>query len=346
MIDLRSDTVTRPTSEMRAAMARAPVGDDVYGDDPTVRCLEKATAAILGKEDSVYMPTGSMANQVAIRAHTESGDRVLMDGGAHVVRSEGGAPAALSGVTAHRIAGNRGIFDAAQVREALGTPHAGSPSTLTPPATLLCVENTHNGGGGSIWPLGQLDEVAAEARSAGLRCHMDGARVWNASAATGVPEARYAQSFDSVSVCFSKGLGAPLGSALAGTAAFVARARRFKQLFGGGFRQAGIVAAGALHALEHHRKDLADDHAKARFLADELGSLPGVELVREHVETNILRFGLDRDAPEFVDACIEQGVAMLVAGARHVRAVVHRDVSMADARRAAEVAAGVLASQT
>lgn len=342
MIDLRSDTVTRPSPEMREAMARAPVGDDVYGDDPTVRRLEEATAAVLGKDDAVYVPTGSMANQVALRAHTESGDRVLMDGGAHVVRSEGGAPAALSGLTAHRIAGDRGIFDAEQVREALGTPHAGSPSTLTPPATLLCVENTHNGGGGSIWPLAQLDEVAETARSAGLRCHMDGARVWNASAASGVSEARYARSFDSVSVCFSKGLGAPVGSALAGAAAFVARARRFKQLFGGGFRQAGIVAAGALHALEHHRPDLAHDHAKAKALADALASLPGVEVVGKPVETNILRFALPGSAPEFVDACIERGVAMLVAGARHVRAVVHRDVSLDDAMRAAEVAAGVL----
>ncbi len=345
MIDLRSDTVTRPTPEMRAAMARAPVGDDVYGDDPTVRRLEEATAAILGKEDAVYMPTGSMANQVAIRAHTESGDRVLMDGGAHVVRSEGGAPAALSGVTAHRIAGDRGIFDAAQVREALGVHHAGSPSTLTPPPTLLCVENTHNGGGGSIWPLDQLDEVAATARSAGLRCHMDGARIWNATATSGVAEARYARDFDSVSVCFSKGLGAPMGSALAGTAAFTARARRFKQLFGGGFRQAGIVAAGALHALEHHRGELADDHAKAQALATGLAALPGVELTRAHVETNILRFRVPLSALQFVDACIERSVAMLVAGARHVRAVVHRDVSMADAKRAADVVGGVLADQ-
>lgn len=322
-------------------MAEAPVGDDVYGEDPTVRRLERATAEMLGKEAAVYVPTGSMANQIAIRAHTESGDRVLMDAGAHVVRSEGGAPAALSGVTAQRIAGKRGIFDAGQVREALGTPHEGSPTTLTPPATLLCVENTHNGGGGSVWPLELLDEVAAAARSGGLRCHMDGARVWNASAATGVSEARYARAFDSVSVCFSKGLGAPVGSALAGSAAFVNRARRFKQLFGGGFRQAGIVAAAALFALENHRADLSEDHAKAKLFAGLVASIPGVSLAIEHVETNILRFEFAGGAAALVDSCLAQGVAMLVAGDRSVRAVMHRDVSFEDAERAAGVVSDV-----
>ena len=275
MIDLRSDTVTRPTPGMREAMAQAAVGDDVYADDPTVRRLEARTAEVLGKEDAVYMPTGTMTNQVAIRAHTEHGDRVIMDIGSHVVRSEGGAPAALSGVTVQPLLGDRGIFTATQLRDALGVAHPGSPTTLTPPATLLTVENTHNGGGGSIWPLELFDEVVAIARAAGLRCHLDGARVWNASAATGITPARYARDFDSVSVCFSKALGAPVGSALAGPTDFIARARRFKQLFGGGFRQAGIIAAGALYALENHRADLAHDHEKAGCLADVLVSDPG-----------------------------------------------------------------------
>lgn len=342
MIDLRSDTVTRPSPAMREAMAQAPVGDDVYGDDPTVKRLEGRVAEVLGKEDAVYMPTGSMTNQVAIRSHTESGDLVLMDAASHVVRSEGGGPAALSGVTAQRIAGDRGIFTADQVEDSLATPHAGSPTTLAPPATLLCVENTHNGGGGSIWPLDILDEVVAAGRRAGLRCHLDGARIWNASAATGVTPARYARAFDSVSVCFSKALGAPVGSALCGSADFVGRARRFKQLFGGGFRQAGVIAAGALYALEHHRDGLADDHAKAGFLADVLVDIPGVELVREHVETNILRFRVPGRAGDFVDACLGEGVAMLVAGRRDVRAVMHRDVSRNDVERAAEVVRGVV----
>lgn len=344
MIDLRSDTVTRPTPAMREAMAQATVGDDVYGDDPTVRRLEARTAEVLGKEDAVYMPTGTMTNQVAIRAHTEHGDRVIMDIGSHVVRSEGGAPAALSGVTVQPLLGDRGIFTASQLRDALGVTHSGSPTTLTPPATLLTVENTHNGGGGSIWPLETIDEVVAVARAAGLRCHLDGARVWNASAATGIPPARYARDFDSVSVCFSKALGAPVGSALAGSAGFVTRARRFKQLFGGGFRQAGIIAAGALYALENHRGDLAHDHAKAGRLADVLVSIPGVELVREHVETNILRFNVPGSAAHFVDACRERGVTMLVSGAHSVRAVAHRDASMADVVRAGDVIREVLAA--
>ncbi len=346
MIDLRSDTVTRPSPAMREAMANAPVGDDVYGDDPTVRLLEARAAEILGKEAAVYMPTGSMTNQVAIRAHTEPGDLVLMDVASHVVRSEGGAPAALSGVTAQRILGERGVFTAVQVRDAIGTTHPGSPSTLNPPATLLCVENTHNGGGGSVWPLDTLDEVTNAARSAGLRRHLDGARLWNATAATGVREARYARDFDTVSVCFSKALGAPVGSALAGSAAFVQRARRFKQLFGGGFRQAGIIAAGALHALEHHRGDLGRDHAKAGALADVLVTIPGVELVREHVETNIIRFAVPCPAGDFVDACIERGIAMLVSGRHDARAVLHRDVSEGDVECAAEVICEVLAGLT
>ena len=342
MIDLRSDTVTRPSPAMREAMSSAVVGDDVYGDDPTVRRLEARTAEVLGKDDAVYMPTGSMTNQVAIRAHTEPGDRVIMDIGSHVVRSEGGGPAALSGVTVQPLLGDRGIYTAAQLRDALGVTHPGSPTTLTPPATLLTLENTHNGGGGSIWPLELLDDVVATARSAGLRCHLDGARVWNASAATGIPPARYARDFDSVSVCFSKALGAPVGSALAGSASFVARARRFKQLFGGGFRQAGVIAAGALYALENHRGELAHDHEKAGHLADVLVSIAGVELVREHVETNILRFNVPGTAADFVDGCRERGVLMLVSGLRAVRAVAHRDVSMDEIRGAGEIVREVL----
>lgn len=342
MIDLRSDTVTRPSPAMREAMAQAVVGDDVYGDDPTVKRLEARTAELLGKADAVYMPTGSMTNQVAIRAHTEPGDRVVMDIASHVVRSEGGGPAALSGATVQPLLGDRGIFTASQLRDALGVTHAGSPATLTPPATLLTVENTHNGGGGSIWPLERIDAVVGVARAAGLRCHLDGARVWNASAATGIPPARYARDFDSVSVCFSKALGAPVGSALAGSEEFVRRARRFKQLFGGGFRQAGIIAAGALYALEHHRACLTEDHAKAGLLADALVGIPGVDLARDHVETNILRFAVRCRAGDFVDACIERGVRMLVSGRHDVRAVMHRDVSISDAGRAGQVVGEVM----
>ncbi len=339
VIDLRSDTVTKPSKAMREAMARAPVGDDVYGDDPTVGCLESRVAEVLGKEEAVYVPTGTMANQAAIRAHTQSGDRVLLDWGTHSVRSESGGPAALSGVTADRILGKRGVFTAAQLVATAGKARGGRPDFCTPPATLLCVENTHNAGGGKVWPLDALDEVARTGRSLGLRTHLDGARLWNASAATGVSEARWAREFDSVSVCFSKGLGAPLGSAVAGSRDFVQRVRRFKQLFGGGFRQAGIVAAGALHALERHRDGLPLDHKKAQALAGELASLPAVNLRPESVETNIVRFEVATSAANFVEACRREGVVMLDTGPRQVRAVTHRDVSMDEIGRAAEVMA-------
>ena len=343
MIDLRSDTVTRPSPAMREAMAQAVVGDDVYGDDPTVKRLEARTAELLGKEDAVYMPTGSMTNQVAIRAHTEPGDRVIMDIGSHVVRSEGGGPAALSGVTVQPLLGDRGIYTTSQLRDALGVTHPGSPTTLTPPATLLTVENTHNGGGGSIWPLELLDEVVATARAAGLRCHLDGARVWNASAATGIPPARYARDFDSVSVCFSKALGAPVGSALAGSTRPSWRGHGASSSnSAAGSARRGSSPRGRCTRWRHHRGDLAHDHEKAGHLADVLVSIPGVELVREHVETNILRFNVPGTAAEFVDACLARGVAMLVSGKRAVRAVAHRDVSMDDVRAAGEVVRDVL----
>ncbi len=327
-IDLRSDTVTRPTPEMREAMARAEVGDDVYGDDPTVRALEERTASLLGKQAAVFMPTGTMTNQVALRSHTEAGDEILADMGAHIFTSEGGAPAGLSGILIRPLLGDNGIFTADDVRRAVRAHHRFSPKTILAPTKLVEIENTHNGGGGTVWPLERIQEVSETARSLGLALHLDGARLWNATAATGIPESRYASYFDTVSVCFSKGLGAPVGSALAGTAAFVDRARRFKQMFGGGFRQAGILAAGALYALEHHRGELAADHRKARRLADALAGIDGIEVDPSRVETNILRFRLTMlGADEFVERCYDRGVHLLVQGPDRVRAVLHRDIS-------------------
>ncbi len=328
MIDLRSDTVTRPTEPMRAAMARAEVGDDVYGDDPTVRALEERTAEILGKDAAVFMPTGSMSNQVGLRAHTEAGDEILADAGAHIFTSEGGAPAALSGIQVKGLPGVNGIFTADDVLRSVRVPHPFNPQTLAPPTKLLAVENTHNGGGGTVWPLERIEEVARAARSRGLAMHLDGARLWNASAATGIPEAKYASFFDSVSVCFSKGLGAPVGSALAGPSVFVERARRFKQMFGGGLRQAGVLAAAALYAVENHRKDLGADHEKARRLAEALAELPGIEIDVSLVHTNIVRFRVTGTSPfEFVERCHREGVHMLGSSPDRVRAVLHRDVS-------------------
>jgi threonine aldolase len=316
-IDLRSDTITLPTPAMRQAMAEAPVGDDVFGEDPTIRLLEQETAEMLGKPAALFMPSGTMANQVALRTHTEPGDEVVMHADSHIYFYECGAPAALCGVMCRLLAGRRGMFTADELRAALPPDDVHFPRTK-----LVCVENTHNRGGGSVWPIGQVAEVAQAARQAGLKLHMDGARLWNASVATGIPESRYASHFDSVSVCFSKGLGAPVGSALVGEEDFIARARRFRKMFGGGMRQGGIIAAGALHALRNHRTRLADDHANARTLAEALAAMPGVELDPADVQTNIVFFRVkSMPAVELEAKLKDAGVLVLALGADRVRAV-------------------------
>lgn len=323
---------------MREAMLSAPVGDDVYADDPTVRLLEERVAALLGKEDAVYMVTGSMANQVALRSHTESGDRILMEAGGHLFLSEGGAPAALSGLSVDQIPGERGVFTVEQMEAALPRAHAYTPEWLESPVRLVCLENTHNLAGGVVLPLPAIASITAAARGHGVSTHLDGARLWNACASSGVPAAEYARHFDSVSVCFSKGLGAPVGSALVGTRDFIHRARRFKQLFGGGWRQAGMMAAGALFAMENHRDRLVEDHENAAILADGLVDTPGVELDRESVQTNIVRFTLARtSAPKFVERCYADGLHLLPSGMHNVRTVFHLDVSKAQAQRALKI---------
>jgi len=317
---------------MREAMANAEVGDDVYGDDPTVKALEAETARLLGKQDAVYMPTGTMTNQVGIRTHTQPGDAVLVEQSAHVYLLEGGAISAFSGALPRLLPSRRGIFGAEEVLAvAGGRAHPFFPATVSPPIRLLCVENTHNNGGGSVWPLDELRAVTQTARELGLALHMDGARLWHASAATGIPEADYAAPFDTVSVCFSKALGAPVGSCLAGSREIITRARRFKQQMGGGFRQAGIIAAGALHALEHHRPRLIETHQLAARLAQGLAALPDVLLEAETVQTNIVRFRLRGiDSGRFVDELHARGVHVLPSGANGVRAVLYLDLTPED----------------
>ena len=337
-IDLRSDTVTLPTPAMRKAMADAEVGDDVFGEDLTVKLLEQRTAEILGKEAALFVPSGTMANQLAVRSHTEPGDEVVVEASAHIYYYEAGAPAALSGVLCRCLAGRRGIFTAADVEAALRPPDAHFA-----PTRLVCVENTHNRGGGSIWPLERIAEVAAVARQHHLRMHLDGARLWNAAVATGIPERDYATHFDSVNVCFSKGLGAPVGSALAGGREFIERAHRFRKQFGGGMRQAGIIAAGALHALEHHRARLSEDHANARALAQGLAQLPGVELDLKTVETNIVLFRLTAvPARRLVEMLSEAGVRVLNTGPDTIRAVTNLNVTSKDIAAAVEIFGRVL----
>jgi threonine aldolase len=339
IIDLRSDTVTKPTAAMREAMARAEVGDDVFGDDPTVKELEAYTAQLLGKEAAVFVPSGTMANQLAIRSHTEPGDEILVEANAHIYYYEAGGPAALSGVMCRCINGQRGIFTGADVEAALRPvdPHFAR-------TRLVCVENTHNRGGGKIWSISQIREVADATRNHGLSLHLDGARLWNAAVAAGIPERDYAGCFDTVSVCFSKGLGAPVGSALVGPKALIERARRFRKMFGGGMRQAGIIAAGALFALANHRDRLAEDHANAKALASGLAAINGLEALPAEVETNMVRFGVRSiPAQQLVDRLRAQGVLVLAVSPQAIRAVTSLMVSSDDIRRAVEVMARSLA---
>ena len=342
MIDLRSDTCSRPTEAMRTAMAHAEVGDDVYGDDPTVKALERATADLLGKEDAVYMTSGTMTNQVGIRCHVEGSDSVLCDQNAHVYLMEGGALTAFSGVLPRLLPGVRGIFTAADVEAATAPLHPFFPPIFSP-VKLLCVENTNNVGGGSIWPLDQMEAEADAGRARVLALHLDGARLWHATAATGISEADYAAPFDTISVCFSKALGAPVGSCLVGSRDLMARARRFKQQIGGGFRQAGIIAAGALHALQHHRGRLAETHAAALRFAQGLAQLDGVVIDPALVETNIVRFELaDLDAGAFAEELHRRGVHCLPSGKRAIRAVFYLDITSDDAERAVGAVAETL----
>jgi threonine aldolase len=332
-IDLRSDTITKPTPAMREAMAAAEVGDDVFGEDPTVRELEVETAALLGKEAALFTASGTMANQLAIRAHTEPGDEILVEANAHIYYYEGGGPAALSGVMCRCLQGERGVFNGGDLEGALRPSDSHFPRSR-----LVCIENTHNRGGGKIWRLERIDEVAATARRHGLQLHLDGARLWNAAAATHVAERQWAAPFDTVSVCFSKGLGAPVGSALVGSKELLARAKRFRKMFGGGMRQAGIIAAGALFALRNHRGRLAEDHANAKALAEGIARGKGLEVTPREVETNMVRFRLPGvPAQEVADRLRARGVLVLAADRLTVRAVTSLMVSTEDIRLAIDV---------
>ena len=339
MIDLRSDTVTRPTQAMRQVMATAKVGDDVMGDDPTVKALERRTAEILSKPAAVYMPSGTMSNEIAIRSHTEPGDEIILEATSHLYFFEAGAPAALSGVTCRLIEGRCGIFTAEQVQAALRPRNIHFPVTK-----LLCVENTHNSGGGTVWPIETLVQVTRTARQAGLKTHLDGARLWNAAVASGYSEAECAQHFDSISVCFSKGLGAPVGSALVGSEEFIQRARRFRKMFGGGMRQSGIIAAGALYALQNHRQRLAEDHSNAKRLAKRLAHLPGIQIDPAAVETNIVFFRLtSMTAAELTAKLKERNVLLSPFGSHVIRAVTHLEIASEQIDAALEVFGEILA---
>ena len=335
MIDLRSDTVTQPTPKMRQSMLSAPVGDDVLGDDPSVNELETYVAALLGKESAVYMPSGTMTNQVALRSHTQPGDEIILESEAHIYYYEGGGPAALSGVSCRLLPGEGGVFSAAAVEKTLRPVDPHFPRTR-----LVCVENTHNRSGGRIFPLKTIQEIADVCQRNDLQLHMDGARFWNACIATGLPPKKYAAPFDTVSVCFSKGLGAPVGSALVGSAEKMATARRFRKMFGGGMRQAGMIAAGALYAVQHQFERLAEDHENAQHLAQRLKGVEGVSVDPDLVETNIVNFEITKyGASEVVKALAKEGVAVLAAGPNKIRAVTNLMVSTEQINQAVDAIA-------
>jgi threonine aldolase len=340
IIDLRSDTVTKPTLAMRKAMAEAEVGDDVLGDDETVKELELRTAEILGKDAAVFVPSGTMANQLAIRCQTQHGDEMLLDANAHIYWYEAGASAALSGVICRTLPGVRGVFSSADVRAAL------RPIDVHfPPTRLLAIENTHNRGGGSVWPLALIQEVCGVAREAGLRTHLDGARLWNASVSTGIPESEYARDFDSVSVCFSKGLGAPVGSALAGSTELVERARRFRKQFGGGMRQAGIIAAGALYAMVNHRERLSDDHTNAKQLASGLSEIPGILVNGDMIDTNMVYFDVEHgSAMELIALLKERNILIMSTGERTIRAVTSLAVDADDILQVVDAVSNIMSA--
>lgn len=337
IIDLRSDTVTRPTAEMRRAMATAPVGDDVYGEDPTVNELERRVAETLGFEAALFVPTGTMGNQVAIHMLTRPGDEVLVGWETHCAAYESGAAAAWSGVQ-FRTVGADGFFTAEEARAAVrrgGIPH--------PVTSLIVVENTHNRSGGRVFPRAEVQALTRLGRECNLKLHLDGARLWNAAIATASPPAALADGFHTVSVCFSKGLGAPAGSALAADADAITRARVIRKRMGGGLRQAGVLAAAALHALDHHVTRLAEDHAAAALLAARLATVTGAQVNPTEVETNIVNIGLERSIARRVAAqAAALGVRVNAVDARALRAVTHLDVSMDEVSRAGEVLARVI----
>jgi threonine aldolase len=340
-VDLRSDTVTRPSAGMRRAMAEAPVGDDQYGEDPTVNRLQQRIAELLDKPAALFVPSGTMGNQIALKLLTRPGEEVLVGQDAHMMWHEAGAGAANAGVQFTAI-GTGGLFTAEDVRAALKPPgHIVLPST-----GLLAVENTHNLGGGLVWPQTQAAAACDAARAAGIRCYLDGARLFNASVASGIALAGLAAPFDLVSVALSKGLGCPVGSVLAGDAEDIARAMRARRMLGGAMRQSGILAAAGLYALDHNIEHLADDHANARLIAARLAALSRVALDLAGVQTNIVVFRLDAglpDAASVVGRAREAGVLVSALGPRIVRAVTHRDVSRADCERAADRLAAVIA---
>lgn len=327
-IDLRSDTVTKPSEEMRRVMSEAEVGDDVFGDDPTVNKLQEKVSAMVGKEAALFTPSGTMANTIAIMAHTQPGDEVIVERDSHTFNYEVAGAAVLGGVQLNPILGKRGILEPEQIVKEIRMPNVHMP-----PTKLICLENTHNKGGGTVYPLEKIRAIHELAQENKLKTHLDGARIFNASVATGISPKEYAQYFDSLMFCFSKGLGAPIGSILVGSKSFIERAHRFRKMLGGGMRQVGILAAAALYALEHNVDRLAEDHKNAKLLATEIAKIKGFQINPEHVETNIIVFDVSNSGlivDEVLENLKSKGILMVPFGHTLVRGVTNLNVSRED----------------
>ena len=330
-VDLRSDTVTQPTAAMREAMMNAPVGDDVLGDDQTVIQLQDMLAEMLGKEAALFVPSGTMSNAIAIRAHTVPGDEIITETVSHIYVYEGGGYAALSGCSVALVPGNSGIMEPKDVEKAI-RKQEGSLGHY-PNGTLVCVENTANRGGGTCYPQDTLDEIAKIAHQNGCAAHIDGARLFNASIATGISPSRMVKEYDSISICLSKGLGTPVGSVLVGSSEFISKAHRWRKMFGGGMRQAGVLAACGIYALENHIERLQEDHQRAKHLAKVVNSIDGFNVDLDSVETNMVYIEGDIGAKRILENLAKHGIDVLEVGPTAVRAVVHLHITDEDIER-------------
>jgi threonine aldolase len=342
IFDFRSDTVTRPTPPMRAAMAAAEVGDDVLGDDPTVIRLQEDIAGRMGKEAALFVPSGTMSNLIAVRSHCRPGDELICEEGCHIYNYEQGGYAQICGIAARAVKGEFGVMRLEQLVDLIRPGDAHFVRTR-----LVTLENTHNRGGGSIQPYEIVEAIGRWAHENGLRTHLDGARLYNAVAATGIEPPKWTQHFDTVSICFSKGLGAPAGSALCGPKDLIAEAKRHRKVLGGAMRQSGVLAAAALYALEHNIERLAEDHMNARRLADGIRQIDHLTLVSDKIDTNMLFFRVDPawgSAAEFVEQIKKQGIWMLSTAPATIRAVTHLDVSVADVERTIEIIASIMSA--
>lgn len=341
MIDLRSDTVTKPSHAMLDAMYEAEVGDDVFGEDPTVNMLQEEVARLFGKETGLFVPSGVMGNQLAIKSLTDPGDEVIVEAESHIFHYEAAAPSMLSNVQLHTIESNNGVLSTENLNKAIRPDDYHMPKSR-----LLCLENTHNRHGGAVYPFGHMKDICQKAHNHGLRIHLDGARIWNASVASGVSFAEYGSLFDTVSVCFSKGLGAPIGSMLVGDREVITRARRYRKIFGGGMRQVGLIAAAALFAVRNNIERMSEDHQKARVFREILSDIDDLVFLPHTMATNICIVDISNhrsySVSNLLDILKKNGVLLTPIGPGKIRAVTHLDVTLEEVQSAAEIVRNVL----